>query len=217
MRKLLTIVFASIMTLTLASCGGNNSKNNNSNEPGNASTDESVSALGFGENFGNGAAAPYFKMISSGTYHMKAKMKVEDNETTMEAYYKDGMTAVKMEMSGMSNKMIFRDNQMYIINDDTKTYMVIPTTENPSNKTLKADDMTLIGSGKAEFNGKNLSYEEYSNPEDGKSQFFFDGAKLVGIRNVISDEGIIDMIISVLDQNVPANAFDIPSGYKQSN
>ena len=210
MKKLLVVFFASILALSFASCGGSS---NSTNNDGSASGAESALA----DDTGGGAAAAYFNMFKSGNYHLKAKMKGDGIETTMESYYKDGMVSMRMAMAGNSSRMIFRDNQMYMIDDGSKTYMVMPTAEKPSNEAVKTDGMTRTGSGTAEFDGRNLPYEEYSSEEGGKVQFFLDGKKLAGIRNIINEEGKIDVIISELDQNVPADAFDVPSGYKKAN
>ena len=73
--------------------------------------------------------------------------------------------------------------------------------------------MSKTGDGTAEFNGKNYSYEEYSNDEGDKVWYFMDGKDLVGIRN-INDGVNIDIIILAIDQNVPNNIFDVPTGYQ---
>ncbi|MCL2327909.1 MAG: hypothetical protein FWC39_05275 [Bacteroidetes bacterium] len=211
MKKVFNFSILIVTALALISCAGKQSSTNDDNSAASAES-SSVS------NTGDGLSATYFNMLNSGTYHLKAKMKGGDgSETTMESYYKDGMTAVTMEMEGHSSKMIYRDNKMYIINDAGKTYMVMPIPQNSSsNEAVKTDGMTRTGSGTAEFNGKNLPYEEYSSSEGGKAQFFLDGKKIAGIRNIIDNESVMDIIISVLDTNVPANAFDVPSGYKKN-
>jgi hypothetical protein len=73
----------------------------------------------------------------------------------------------------------------------------------------------MTGSGTARFNGKNLPYEEYSaKGSDVKFQFFLDGNKPAGFRTIAGKE-TFDTIILALDQNVPNNVFEIPSGYRK--
>lgn len=93
--------------------------------------------------------------------------------------------------------------------------MAIPAMGALSDNPVKTDGMKPTGSGTAKFDGKDLPYEEYSDAEGNKVQFFLDGNKLAGIRNVLKGGQTADITILVLDQNVPANMFDIPGDYKQ--
>ena len=89
-----------------------------------------------------------------------------------------------------------------------------PTGNSPE-EPVRTAGMIVTGSGTARFNGKNLPYEEYSTRgSDVKVQLFLDGNNLAGMRT-ITGENTIDMIILALDQNVPNNVFDIPTGYQK--
>jgi len=165
-----------------------------------------------------GKTAAFFSMFDSGTYHMKAKTAVAGMEVISETFIKGDMMATVGETGGMSYRSIKRDNKMYVIDDGTKTVMVMPipaslgsTPEEP----VRAG-MIVTGSGTARFNGKNLPYEEYSlKGESGvKAQLFLDGNNLAGIRTIAGGE-TIDMVILALDQNVPNSVFEIPSGYQR--
>jgi hypothetical protein len=198
MKKLLIITLALSMLLSFAACGKGSNK---------------VSAA-MGAN-GGGKAEPFLTIFSSGTYHMKARTAGSGVETTMETYVQGELMATVMEAGGESSRMILRDNTAYIINDAEKTVMSIPSAgSNRPGEPVQASGMILTGSGTAEFNGKNLFYEEYADEDGNKAQYFLDGDNLAGIRNIIG-EGIFDVIILALDQNIPANVFDIPSGYQQ--
>ena len=204
------VLVAIILLFGTVACGNSNSSNNSANDSSSANSDENsnITSVSCGNDSG---AAKYFKMFSGGTYHMKAKMVGGGVESTMEMYIKDGNMANFTEMG----KMILKDNKMYIISDEAKTVMVSNTTPSASiGGGIETDGMTLTGSGKDEFDGKNLPYEEYSDGEGNKARYFLDGDKLAGIRN-INDEMTIDVIVLVLDQNVPDSAFDVPSGYKK--
>ena len=209
MKKSVKIILWSILVFGITACGGKSNNNTNDSNENSANT-ENVS------NGNDSGAAKYFKMFSDGTYHMKAKMLGSGMESTVETYMKDGICAIVTEMQGISGKMILKDNKLYIINDETKMVMVSKTT--PASKTIesgiKTAGMTHTGSGKAEFAGKNLPYDEYSNKEGNKAQYFLDGGKLAGIRT-INDEMSIDIIILVLDQDVPDKVFDVPSSYQK--
>ena len=158
-----------------------------------------------------GKADAFFRIFESGTYHMKAKIISSGMETDMESYSKGGMIATAMP--AMGQRMIFKDNKMYMIMDAAKMVMVMPVDDTSQAGGVETDNMKPVGSGTASFGGKSLPYEEYRDSEGSRVQYFLDGAKLAGIRTICS-EGNTDIIISVLDQNVPNNVFDIPNGYQ---
>ena len=167
----------------------------------------------------SGKTAAFFGIFDSGTYHMKAKTTVSGMEVISETFIKGGMMATVGETAGMSYRTINRDNMMYVIDDRAKTVMVMPFSASLGSMTdepVRTDGMIVTGSGTAQFNGKNLPYEEYSIEGESrvKSQFFMDGNNPAGIRTITGGQ-TIDMIILALDQNVPNSAFEIPSGYQR--
>ncbi|MCL1864949.1 MAG: DUF4412 domain-containing protein [Spirochaetes bacterium] len=186
------ITFAAVIAVSLISCG--------------KKSDTSDGA--------DGKAGSFFKMFSSGTYHMKAKMAGGGMGIEMESFVKGGDSATIMKVIGQNTRMVSKDKKMYMINDSAKTVTVIPVQTGSSEDPIKTDGMKLTGSGTAKFNGKDLPYEEYSDGKGNKVQYFLDGSKLAGIRNIINSK-TVDIVILVLDQDVPAGVFDIPSGYKQ--
>jgi len=162
-----------------------------------------------------GKAEAFFKIFASGTYHMKGKMKGNDKTMSdIETYVKGGLMATIISAQGESTRMIFRDNKMYMVMDSAKTMMVMPATDKTEAGAVDTKGMKLTGSGTAVFNDKSLPYEEYKDPDGNKSQYFLDGSKLAGIRNVVGGGETIDLIITVLDQNIPGNVFDLPKGYQ---
>ena len=154
--------------------------------------------------------APFFKTFSSGTYHMKAKTVSGGTATEMELYYKGGMTAVAMVEEGESMRIVVKDKKAYMIFETSKMILIAPSQAADDFKGIEPDKIKLNGSGTAVFAGKSLPYDEYLETDGSKTQYFVDGNKLAGMRS-ISKEGTTDTIISVLDQNVPNNVFDIPS------
>ena len=168
---------------------------------------------------GSGKTAAFFSMFDSGTYHMKAKTTVGGMEVISETFIKGDMMAMAGETGGMSYRSIKRDNMMYVIDDGTRTVMVMPFSASLGSMTdepVRTDGMVVTSSGTARFNGKNLPYEEYSIADESsvKVQFFIDGNNPAGIRTITGGE-TIDMVILALDQNVPNSAFEIPAGYQR--
>lgn len=211
MKKFVILTIA--LALLLGACGGGNKQG--SDAGGGSTQGGDTSAAVSGAAAAGGKASSFFGMFSSGTYHMKAKMVGDGGiETTMESFVKGDLMANTVEMGGEETKMILRDNKMYIVNDRDKTVMTLPMMDGMADDTVKTDGMNITGSGTAVFNGKNLPYEEYSDGEGSKAQYFMDGNNLAGIRTITSGSNV-DLIILVLDQNVPGNVFDIPSGYQE--
>ena len=166
-----------------------------------------------------GKTTAFFNMFDSGTYHMKAKTAFGGMEVISETFMKDGMMATVGETAGMSYRTVYRDNMAYVINDQTRTVMVMSLSASSGNKPeepVRTAGMVATSSGTAQFNGKNLPYEEYSVAGESsvKIQLFLDGNNLAGMRTITSG-ATIDMIILALDQNVPNNMFDIPAGYQR--
>ena len=158
----------------------------------------------------------FVNIFSSGSYHMKAKMITDGVEATMESYVKRDIMAVIMETHGVTMRTVMRDNKVHIIDNAEKTVMTMPASMGAPGSTPAVDTnkMNYLGSGTANFHGKNLPYDEYSVDNGGKTQLFVDGNKLAGIRN-ISGGNVADIVILVLDQNVPDSVFEIPAGYTQ--
>jgi hypothetical protein len=65
-------------------------------------------------------------------------------------------------------------------------------------------DITLSGTGRTRFNGRDVEYEEYRSVLGDSFRFYFDGSRLVGMD---------DLAIFGLDRNVPNSVFEIPSHY----
>ena len=160
-----------------------------------------------------GKTASFIKLLESGTYFMKASVTSEGTTAIVETYAKDGKMAVVSSVEGMSTRSVIKDRKTYMIMDSLKMVMVMPFTGTNEISKVVVDKMKLTGSGIAKFNGKDLPYDEYSNPDGIKIQYFIDGNKLAGIRS-IAKEGSADLVIIELNQNVPNSIFDIPTGYQ---
>jgi len=132
-----------------------------------------------------------------------------------EYFFKGNMWTTLTGASGIKIRSIQRNNMVYNVMDAERTVIVSPNTGSSWEKP-KSGAMIATGSGTAQFNGKNLPYEEYriKGSSDLKLQLFVDGNKLAGIRNIMGKTKL-DQIILVLDQNVPNSMFEIPAGYKK--
>jgi hypothetical protein len=191
----------------MTTCGSQN-KNSNTNESSQDGNTEKLSD--------DNGAAKYFNIFNSEHYHLKAKMVGAGQVSIMEMFMIDKNNMVTIvEVEGNKMKTILKGSKMYMVDDATKMVMITKIPQvSKDNSGIKTDGMTLTSSGTAEFNGKTLPYKEYSNKEGYKTQYFLDGAKLVGIRN-ISQGTVMDLIVLELNENVPNNVFDIPSNYQK--
>ena len=215
------IAIAAIMgisfVLFLTGCNrGGGSESGEGGASGGGNPAKSTAAAGVPGNVGSGKTAAFFKMFTGKNYHLKAKSTFGGVETIVETFIKGDMIATSGEMGGISYRSIKRDNKVYVINDQARTVMIFTATaSNSPEEPVRTDGMVMTGSGTAQFNGKNLPYEEYSTKGSSvRIQLFLDGKKPAGIRTITS-EATIDMIILVLDQNVPNNVFEIPAGYQK--
>ena len=156
---------------------------------------------------------PFLKIFASGNYHMKSSIAQGGIKADMEVFVKGGLTASLVSSQGETTRMVMKDNKTYMIMESAKMILVTAVQDASKTGAVETSKMAFTGSGTANFAGKNLPYEEYSEGSQ-KNQFFFDGNKLAGIRSIINGE-TVDTVISVLDQNVPESVFNIPSsGYQ---
>jgi len=193
MKKLAVLLMVFVMAFSLAGCSKNSTSQNGS------------------------ASKVYFDMFNTNKYHMKATQVSSSATYDMETWVDGNKIATITNTNGESYHMIVENNTAYIIDDSAKTITTMGVNNNDltGSDTVNVDGMSYVDSGTAEFAGKNLPYDEYSDGKYAKMQFFMDGNKLTGIRNIVSN-GNIDIEISQIDQNIPASVFEIPSNYKQN-
>ena len=157
-----------------------------------------------------------FKLFSGGNYHIKANLWAAGMPaTSFETFLKDGKMASISTSQNNTTRIINKDKKTYMIMDSEKMVMVMPLQEQNQVGT-ETDNLKYGSSGTADFRGKILPYEEYSDSKaaaETKVRYFYDGSKLAGIRTILSGM-TMDMEILALDQNIPGNVFDIPTSYQ---
>ena len=157
----------------------------------------------------------FMKIFASGTYHIKAAVSGDGEKADMELFSKGNRIATTVSSAGENARIIIRDRKTYMIMDSMKMIFVYPSQDTSMTGAVDIEGQTFTGSGNASFAAKNLPYEEYTTKDGSKAQYFIDGNKLAGIRNITPGELAVDIIISVLDQSVPDNVFIVPSsGYQ---
>ena len=156
----------------------------------------------------------FFKTFSEDNYHMKAKTTESGMDVIIETFIQGDRSATIMTRDSESSRVIQKDNKMYMVMDYAKLVIVTSGTPGVETRTLQIENSKFTGTGTEEFNGKNLPYDEFLGEEDIKARYFYDGDKLVGLRNVLPDSQTYDITILELDQIIPNGTFDIPSDYE---
>ena len=163
------------------------------------------------------ASEKFFNIFKGEKYHMKARVNAMGMTIDMDAYLDGELMAGTVDVMGTSARVVVRDGKAYSILDAQKIIMVGPIGDELEAARIETDGMVYSGSGTASFAGSTVSYEEYSNGDGAKVVYFMRGSELAGVRTVVPGVGTVDIEILVLDQNVPANVFEIPSGYGVMN
>jgi hypothetical protein len=152
-------------------------------------------------------------IYSGGKYHLKYKMKTAAGDTAADTYIKGDKMATEMVIAGIATRTVISDGFAYLIMDAAK--MVVKSAYDSANAAASGvadpSNMRFAGSGKEEFAGESLDYEQYDS--NGVQTYYFvkDGG-LKGIRTV--NRGVTtDMEILSIDKKVPAGVFDIPADY----
>jgi len=160
--------------------------------------------------------------MKGGTFSFDYKIIVEtggqETEGTGAMAIDQGRFAMRSVMDAggveMNMRMVMKDDVMYMVDDNAKTYMAMPTTTPDAAGGMNADFtvMEKTGSGEGEVDGKTLPYEEYA-VEGSPIKFFMDGDTVYAIVNETGGS-TATMIITNASKTVPAELFDIPDDYQ---
>jgi len=156
-----------------------------------------------------------FEIFNTGAFFMKLKiLNGEAAGTVMDVHVKDNMSAVVMSSGGLDIRVVIRDGKSYTINDTDKTLYIYELDPEVAESTGWANtgNLTFVGTGSDEFNGKTLSYDEFKDPKDQRTFYFMDGNTLVGMRSVSEHESS-DVEVLELNTNISDKVFDIPTDY----
>lgn len=180
--------------------------------------DESQDALG------ERLSAAYVDMMKSQNYTVKYKTIVDMEGSEFEAditmAMSEGRTAFNMESDSVRTSTIMTEDEMKIVDHNSKTVMVMALNmdieaideDTIDLQNIDAQNMEYVGSGSGEFMGTTRSYEEYK-LEDTSFYYYFDGDDLVGMET-ISDEGSFTLHIESMTEGVDESMFEIPDDYQ---
>ncbi|MCL1858098.1 MAG: hypothetical protein FWF92_02550 [Oscillospiraceae bacterium] len=170
---------------------------------------------------GSGAAEEFIKLFSSGNFYIQLIVEEDGISQPVDVYLYNGMSAmyIKEDEAG-TMRIIWRDGKTFLIFEDMKMYMVENYIEDEFNFDFAIEGETkYTKSGKAEFNGKNLSYDEYIDEDGIGMMIFTENGKLAGIRtldkNGNPEEDTVILAFTGIEEGVAFTVFDfIPDDYE---
>ena len=212
MKKLLALLLALAVVLSLAACGVEKStgdenptmQSEQKNEAEEKLPEASTKTLGF-----------FQKFLSGGEYTMEMKTTAEGMTVTMKSAYKGDMIYSESNADGMTRNMIMRDGYQYIIDHNAKSCIKMQIMDT-SMQNMFADEAenynTATATGKTEYNGKTYDYEEFI-IEGETVQYLFEGDDLKIIKaNVMGTESVVEILS--LTKGADAKLFEIPEDYQ---
>jgi hypothetical protein len=161
-----------------------------------------------------------WKIFDSRSYHMEVIVYTYDNldGTVMEYWISNPNVAMAFEQDGETYRLILKDGKQYVVIDSQQLVAAADNGDTIEDVTFDlSSDQTFIGTGEGKFYGGVYYYEAYEDTVDGSlSIFYFDKAAgiFMGVRLVVSDDDVTDMVFLALDNKIDASAFDIPSSYQ---
>ena len=133
---------------------------------------------------------------------------------------------IYLDANGNKVKLIVVDGVLYFFNEEDKTYFSKELNQAEAEKLLSGfkfaeamagstaefEGMELIDTGKGRFGGKGYYFEETEDEFGNLTRFYYDyTGSMVGMSMSAIE---VPFFISYY---VPANAFDIPDGYNETN
>ena len=122
-----------------------------------------------------------------------------------------------MEQMDMKIKSLIKDGNMHLIDDATKTYIVLPPKPGSEQKpnTNNFASIKFTGSGTGTIEGKTLPYEEYAS-DDNVMRYYVDGPKIYAIEAEDGDGNKTIMLIEEFSTDVPEELLNLPEGYTKA-
>jgi hypothetical protein len=175
------------------------------------------STLLFAENTFGTLTEPYFTIINSGKFHIKAYAKMFLLKFQIDLYTNEEQTTTNVKFLTYNIKTIMKNENIYLINDKKKSVSIskIDREKIKTNTPFISWNYKYITSGVRKFNGKKLTFEEYE-IDNGKLMVFVEDTTIVGIT-MVTPKNKFDLIITEFDQNIPSNIFNIPNNYNIQN
>ncbi len=230
MKKGLSALLLLLLTISLIACSGGNketpaaSSEKATDISGAPTESTSTAAVTAEKNLEKLLSESYINIMKSGKFLMRytATITTEAGSTTCEittATDGENMSTV-MNMMGLKIRTLMLDNVFYQVDDATKTYMKIEIPAiDTQNGLTETENLTYLGKGTGQVNGKTLPYEEYTadSTENGETmRFYMDGTNLyaISVKSAANEEMV--MVILELTDKIPAGMLELPSDYSET-
>ncbi len=228
MKKFFAVVFALALVVSLAACNAKEAVQDTvrdalegadatSNMPAaQAASDAGTPADG-------AAMESLIDWMRTGTFSYDFTLTTEyqgqKTESTGSMAMDDGNYAMTSEQvvdgQQVKSRVLILDGEVYVIDDASMLIMKVGTAGPEITGGLPTDfsEITLVGTGEGEVNGRTLPYEEYT-AEGANVKYYMDGDMVYAIESEYEGAWSL-MIISNATNTVPAGAFDMPEGYME--
>jgi len=149
-----------------------------------------------------------------GTYHVKYVSPMAGGGRTTDDIYAKGGNLAMLAPDEEVNRFVIKDGWYYQVDDSRKTVIKTPL-EDIAGYPIPPDTACLsyTGSGRADFMGEALDYDEYSHIDGFRALYFVKDGKLKGIRHAEDGFGNHDVEYLVFEEEVPDSVFEIPANY----
>jgi len=217
-KKLLAIIICLAMVLTLAAC-----KKDDDTSLEKKTTEESTE-VSVPEEVASSKTFAIFDVFNSDRYSMKAPFSTS---ARVEVHRDAENFYMFVEVLGVKACVLVTGGKTYLYDEDQMLYDVRDIPSEKLDSIVKQfsdlfavspeeiEGLVLSETGMAEFQGRELFYEDFKaseNAEEAK-RFFFDGDDLIGVETVDLNTGNKTESRFFISANVPEDAFKVREGY----
>lgn len=213
LKKVMVLLLAILMVLSLAACGGDAGSGGGGKEADGP--------------FSGHDSSEIMNTLVGGKYYMKYKAEVAGFEMEGEMAADGDNTDAAASMLGINIHTLTLDNKSYNIDDTNKIYTVADLEDadeamEQANmmEEMDYDAMKFSTSGKEEFNGQECSYDEYTFDAEGITstvRYYMDGKELKGMTVGTGEDQaqLMTMYIEEFSGKIPSGWLELPSGYEE--
>jgi len=214
MKRIFAILFAMLFASALfGGCGGETTGTPGRTLRADTATEATTKPQASGE------LGPLTKDIfaiytKGGTYHVKYVGPMAGGGLTTDEVYAKGGNLAMMAPGEEYNRIVIKDGWYYQVSDGRKAVIKTPLAD-IAGYPIPPDtaSMNYVGSGKADFMGEELDYDEYSHADGFHAFYFVKDDKLKGIRHAGDNFADVNVEYLIFEKEVPDSVFDVPANY----
>ncbi len=162
-------------------------------------------------------SAAYMDILKSNIFFMKATILHEGVEKEFSLSANGSSTAMETIFDGMRYSLIEQDGIAYLIDHQSETvtastFEVAPSASNMAGDRLSANGFLFSKSGRENWYGESLPFDEYKTATGSTMRFYFRGTTLAGIETTDAD-GTVAYKIQELSAGHRSAMHKIPESY----